>query len=85
MELKVAFRTRNTIKHHIGMIEKTNDIYSLSGIYQMDCKDYPLKYTEQTGRAFRTRYKEHIIEIQTNGRTSNYAQHILNTTHNYDR
>jgi hypothetical protein len=43
-----------------------------------------MKYVGQTGRTFRTRYNEHIREIQTNGKTSKYAQHILNTTHNYD-
>jgi hypothetical protein len=32
-EIKIAFRTSNTIKHHMDMSEKTNDIYSLSGIY----------------------------------------------------
>jgi hypothetical protein len=34
-ELKIVFRTRNTIKHQIDMREKINDIYSLSGIYDM--------------------------------------------------
>jgi hypothetical protein len=44
----------------------------------------PLKYVGQTGCNFRTRYKAHIREIQRNRKTSKYAQHILNTTHNYD-
>jgi hypothetical protein len=66
------------------MKQKTNDIYSLSGIYQMKCNDCPLKYEGRTGRTFRTRYKGHIREIQTNGKTSKYAQHVLNTTYNYD-
>jgi hypothetical protein len=34
---------------------------------------------------FQTRYKEHIREIKTNGQKSKYAQHILYTTHNYDK
>jgi hypothetical protein len=50
----------------------------------MICRDCPLKYVGHTGHTFRTRYNEHIREIQTNGKTSKYAQHILNTTHNYD-
>jgi hypothetical protein len=50
----------------------------------MSCKECNLKYVGQTGRTFRTRYKEHIREIKTNGQKSKYAQHILHTTHNYD-
>jgi hypothetical protein len=38
----------------------------------------------QAGLTFRTRYNEHNREIQANGKTSKYAQHILNMTHNYD-
>jgi hypothetical protein len=41
-------------------------------------------YGGQTGRTVRTIYKEHIREIKPNGNTSKYAQHILDTAHNYD-
>jgi hypothetical protein len=36
------------------------------------------------GRTFRTRYNEHTREIRTSGQSSKFAQHILNTAHNYD-
>jgi hypothetical protein len=49
----------------------------------MKCKNCPLTYIGQTGRAFRTRCNEHIREIRTNGRSSEFAQHMLNTAHNY--
>jgi hypothetical protein len=42
-----------------------------------------LKYIGQTGRNFKTRYKEHIHAIRTNKTTSKYAQHILETGHTY--
>jgi hypothetical protein len=79
----VAFKTNNTIKYHIRVRDKITDVYNLSGVYQMECKGCPLKYVGQTGRTFRTRYSEHIREIQTNGKNSNYAQHIHDTTHDY--
>jgi hypothetical protein len=82
--MKVAFKTSNTIKHHVKARHKTTDIYSLSGVYQMICKDYPLRYIAQTGRTFKTRYKEHITEIKTNGQSSKLTQHILYMTHNHD-
>jgi hypothetical protein len=67
----VAFKTNNTIKHHVKVKDRTTDVHNLSGVYQM-------------GRTFRARYNKHIREIQTNGKSSKFAQHILNTTHNYD-
>jgi hypothetical protein len=78
---KVAFRTSNTIQH-VKAREKTTDIYSLSGVYKMACKDCPLKYIRQMGHTFWIRYKEHIRGIKTNGQWSKFAQHILDKMHN---
>jgi hypothetical protein len=65
--------------------QRTADKYNLCGIYQINCGDCELKYVGQTRRTFRTRYKENIREIKTNGQKSKYAQHILDTTHKYDK
>jgi hypothetical protein len=46
----------------------------------MDC---PRQYVGQTGRSFKTRFKEHIRAIKHNTDSSTYAQHILNTGHKY--
>jgi hypothetical protein len=59
------------------------DIYSLSGVYQMACKECPLKYIGQTDCTFRTRHKGHVREIKMNGQRSKFAQHILVTAHNH--
>jgi hypothetical protein len=72
----VAFKTTHTIKHHIKVRDKRPDVYNLSGVYQMTCKDCPVKYlyvVGQAGLTFRTRYNEHNREIQANGKTSKYA------------
>jgi hypothetical protein len=61
--IKVAYETNNTIKHHVKIKDRTTDIYSLSRVYQMKCKDCPLRYVGQTGHTFRTRYNEHNREI----------------------
>jgi hypothetical protein len=42
-----------------------------------------MKYIGQTGRNFRTRFKEHIRDIRFNKDNSKFAQHILNTQHKY--
>jgi hypothetical protein len=50
----------------------------------MKFKDWQLKYIGQTGRNFRTRYKEHLQAIRTNKPNSKYQiQHILDTQHTY--
>jgi hypothetical protein len=64
--------------------EKPNSYkYNNSGIKQMKCKDCHKKYLEQTGRKFKTRYKEHIHSIRTNNTNTKYAEHILETQHTY--
>jgi hypothetical protein len=40
-------------------------------------------YIGQTGRDFRTRFKEHIRYIRFNQTKSKYAQHILECNHEY--
>jgi hypothetical protein len=74
----VAFKTNNTIKHHIKIRDSTIDVYNLSGVYQMECKGCPPKQT------FRTRHNEHIKEIRKNGQFSKFGQHIFDTAHKYD-
>jgi superfamily II DNA/RNA helicase len=82
--LKVTFHTNNTMKHHVKMKTRTIDVYNLSRVYQMECKDCSLKYIGQTGRTFRIRYNEHIKEIRKNGQCSKFARHIFDTAHNYN-
>jgi hypothetical protein len=60
-----------------------DDVYNLSGVYQLQCADCPLRYVGQTGRTFKARFKEHIRDIKNNGQCSQFAQHILDTRHEY--
>jgi hypothetical protein len=43
------------------------------------------KYVGQTGRNFRTRFKEHMHAIKSNKTTSKYVQHILESGHTYGK
>jgi hypothetical protein len=40
-------------------------------------------YVGQTGRKFRTRYKEHMRDIRNNKENTGYSHHILSTGHMY--
>jgi hypothetical protein len=82
----IAYKTTDTIEHHLKLRNETQDIHSQSGVYQLQCGEFPLKYSYigQTGRTFRLRYREDINAIRTNKQNSKFAQHILETRHNYD-
>jgi hypothetical protein len=50
----------------------------------MKCNSCQKTYTGQTGRNFKTRYKEHIRDIKCNRAKTGYSQHILDTGHEYN-
>lgn len=49
-----------------------------TGIYRLNCGDCPSFYIGQTGRDFKTRFKEHMPSRHTD---SNYAKHLVETGH----
>jgi hypothetical protein len=84
--LKIAFKTTNTIQNHLCNLKEPNprkDPYQKSGIYQLTCKECNQKYIGQTGRTFKIRYNEHINAIKSNKSTSKYVQHILDNQNSY--
>jgi hypothetical protein len=82
MNIKVAFRTNNTIDRILGNNYAINK-YDKSGIYKLTCQTCQKVYISQTGRNLNTRFKEHIRNIRFNKDESAYAQHILNRGHQY--
>jgi hypothetical protein len=79
--LNIAFQTKSTIQNLVK--PRLQDEYENSGVYQRRCMDCPLKYIGQTGRTFKTTYKEHIQAIRNNNGNSRYSKHILNMGHSY--
>jgi hypothetical protein len=74
---------KNTIQNDFQPKKHDTDKYNNSGTYQIKCQSCQLKYKGQSGRNFRTRYKEHTQAICSNKVTSKYVQHILDTQHTY--
>jgi hypothetical protein len=64
--LHIAYKTKNTLQKHLQLKNKDPDKYNHSSIYEIKCNTCHLKYIGQTGRNFRTWYKEHIHAIHTN-------------------
>jgi hypothetical protein len=84
--LKIAFKTTNTIQNQLCNLKESNhrkDPYHNSEIYQLTCKVCNQKYICQTGHTFKTRYNKHINAIKSNKSTLKYAQHILDNQHSY--
>jgi hypothetical protein len=77
-EYRIENTIQNILKHH-----SETDKYNRSGIYQKKCLDYPLKYIGQTGRTFKTRYKEYIQAITNSNGNSGCSDYILHTGHTY--
>jgi hypothetical protein len=77
--IKIVYKTTNTIKYHLKSRDKTLDIHSLSVVYQLKCNESPLIYVGQTGCTFKVRYKEHVQAIRTNRQNSKFAEHMLYT------
>jgi hypothetical protein len=47
----------------------------------LKCNSCPKVKIGQTGRNFKTRFKEHIQDIRNNRSKTGYSQHIINTGH----
>ena len=57
--LKIAFRTNNTIQNLLKHKQQTLDIYTQTGVYKLKCPDFNKVYVGQTGRSFQIRFNEH--------------------------
>jgi hypothetical protein len=83
--IKTTFKTTNNLKKNLIPNKITSDKYEKPGVYKLQCMDCHRQYIGQTGRNFKTRYKEHIREIRNNRETSGYVQHILETGHSFGK
>ena len=81
--LKITFRTNNTLQNILNTRQHNTNTYAQSGIYKMDCHTCNNSYIGQTGWTLNARYKEHIRYIKNNNGQSAYATHILNNLHNF--
>jgi hypothetical protein len=58
-----------------------NNKYDNAGVYKLNCTECEQYYIGQTGRNFKTRYKEHIRHIKIKRDSTGCAEHILNAGH----
>jgi hypothetical protein len=53
-EIKIAYKTMNTLRNHLQANMMTTNKYELSGVYRLKCGDCPHIYIGQMGRPFKT-------------------------------
>jgi hypothetical protein len=82
--LKIAYRTNNTVLNHLTHKYKNPNIFSSSGVYKLTCPDCKKAYVGQTGRNFTTRYNEHKHAFRTNSHSSRFAKHLYEHSHSFD-
>jgi hypothetical protein len=82
-DLKIAFRTNNTIHNLLKQKNPAPVKYSLSGVYKLTCPDCNKAYMGQTGRQFSLRYNERKRAFYNNSQSSSFAQHLHEKTHSF--
>lgn len=87
----ISFSSGSNIKSLLSITKDLTPSYYKSGVYALICATCGDKYVGVTKRQFAVRLDEHFNQIvnkliDNNKKvTSNYASHILNNNHMYDR
>jgi hypothetical protein len=84
MNIKIAFKTTNTIGNILRKTTTTNR-YDHMGICKLTLADGCKSYIGQTGRSLNIRYNELIRSIKYNMEDSEFATRILRNAHQYGK
>lgn len=79
----VSFKSSNRLSNLIFNVKDKPNNYKKSGVYKLKCNECNGCYIGQTGRNFETRFKEHNACYRLKKRTSNFANHFLDTDHTF--
>ena len=86
-DLNIRFKTSNKfsnfIKNNKSKTLKDNKL----GVYKLICgtDGCDMVYAGQTGRNFKERIREHFRSYFNQEDTSNYANHLIENTHKFDK
>jgi hypothetical protein len=80
-DIRIAYRTNNTIHNFLTHKAQYFDKFSSSGVYKLTCPDCKKAYIGQTGRNFTKRYNEHKHAFQNNTHSSKFTHHLNKHIH----
>ena len=80
-ELKMAFRTSNTLGNLLTQKHQYRDTHSRSEVYKLNCPKCNKAYVGQMGRQSSTCYKEHMTDFRRNNDKSSFAKHLNEESH----
>lgn len=81
---KPAFYCSRNIGKLIINNKDKRDSLEHSGVYKISCNDCNCEYIGQSGRSVKNRVKEHVHSWKYGKSNSNFANHLLDTGHNFD-
>lgn len=82
---QIAYRTTNHIRDRLYNTNNNQiDKFDNNGVYKLECVDCNKIYVGQTGRKFKTRFKEHKIDFKHKKLKSAYAKHLINEKHRFE-
>lgn len=76
--LKISFRTNNSLSSHLVNSKDKIDHLSKSGIYKLNCNTCNSTYIGRTCRPLKTRIQEHLTKS-----TSAFGEHLKNNNHDF--
>jgi len=79
-DLRIAYRTNNTIHNHLIHKNQSRNKFCSSGVYKLTCSYCKKDYVGQTGRNVAVRYNEHKHTLRTNSHSSR-LHNISKNTH----
>jgi len=82
-DLRVAYRTNNTIKNLLMQKNLAPDQFSWSGAYKLTCPDCNKAYVGQTRRNFTIWYKKYKQAFRDNSHMSKFAKHLNKQAHSF--
>lgn len=81
LNLKIAYKTNNTIGRWIKNYKDKIDVKNKAGVYKLICGSCNKCYIGKTNRTFDIRIKEHLRAFNNKKTTSTYAEHLLQEKH----
>jgi hypothetical protein len=81
--IKIAFRTNNSVYIQLPHKNHNTDKYTQSGAYKLTCPDSKKVYVSQMGKSFLVRYNKHKQAFRNNSHTSKFAQHLVEQAHTF--